>query len=160
VNEEDVMVLEKQYIQTMDKILKKKKRLAFVNTQYKRPLEPPSVTVTHSTRALRHHARLDSNCDCRRDSCRDWPGSFRALIAETPCKQVTGSPPTRKRRVFGFRPIVLSLVEMSWWRLTSLLLSQQNSRGSSRRPAPWRTLGESSSWRSTISDSLRSVTPL
>lgn len=42
VNEEEVLVLEKQYIQTMDKILKKKKRLAFVNTQYRRPTEPSS----------------------------------------------------------------------------------------------------------------------
>jgi hypothetical protein len=46
VNEEEVLVLEKQYIQTMDKILKKKKRLAFANTQYRRPTEPSSVPAS------------------------------------------------------------------------------------------------------------------
>jgi len=35
VNDEDVLELEKQYIQTMDKILKKKKRMALANAQHK-----------------------------------------------------------------------------------------------------------------------------
>lgn len=44
MSEDEVLELEKQYIQTMDKILKKKKRLALANAQYKRTQDSSQVS--------------------------------------------------------------------------------------------------------------------
>lgn len=88
VNEDEVLELEKQYIQTMDKILKKKKRLAVANTQHKGPNFSSSVLRAkiwmYSCRQLiklhRHINKVSLH-----DS---WDSSFRVVTALIPCEQV------------------------------------------------------------------------